>query len=201
MPLAPGAEGCVTGVTPRVLSLPASGSERSRGQVLSTSGPRFPLTVMKAGTGSPAPEGHAPGAGTGRATSGGGVTTSHRPTPGRREGPLENGQNVLSLAPAAAWKLPEGAGPRHGQRLSPLPALCASREPCQRLAQDPPLDHGSRLPARRTEYYLPCDRGQRAEDGAGGNRLPHLGSLGPRREASQGGPLAISRPQGRRQIA
>lgn len=87
--MAPGAEGCVTGVTPRVLSLPASGSERSRGQVLSTSRPRFPLTVMKAGTGSPAPEGHAPGAGAGRATSGGGVTTSpptHTGAPGRTPG-------------------------------------------------------------------------------------------------------------------
>lgn len=64
MPLAPGQRGCVTGITPRVLSLPASGSERSQGQVLSASGPRFPSKVMKAGTGSPTPEGTRTGAGT-----------------------------------------------------------------------------------------------------------------------------------------
>lgn len=50
----------------------------------------------------------------------------------------------------------------------------ASVWPRTRLSTTAPAS----LPGARS-ITVPCDRGRRAEDGAGGNRLPHLGSLGP----------------------
>lgn len=193
--------------------LPASGSERSRGQVLAASGPRRPPKGAKAGLGSRLPKGRAPGAGMGCATSRGGVTVTSDPNRARgRKDPWRTGrtpchwlewQNTVSLAQVAAWKLPEGAGLRRGQRLTPFPTYAHGRGHTSVWPRTRRAAEGS----PSVGVFLFRVTGWRMEDGAGGNPLTPLASLGPeiptflRREAPRGGLPAVSRPQGRRRIA
>lgn len=109
-----------------------------------------------------------------------------RPQPGAgKEGPLENGQNALSLARVAEHRVTGSSGSLETSRRGwtearatphPLPYLRARQGPHQRLAQDPPRSR--RVPVCRG-VSVPGAGGRRMEVGAGGNPLTPLASLGP----------------------